>query len=108
MEIKEKEQLSINIPKKRGRKPMLKEVNVPPAEVKEPLWLSVSETAKISGVGSKTIRRAIEARSIKFKVINNRYLINLTSLILYLFKTTKLRNKFLSHGIGQYVDKWKQ
>lgn len=108
MEIKQKEELFINIPKKRGRKTTPKEINIPPAEVKEPLWLSVSETAKISGIGSKTVRRAIEANNVKFKVVGNRYLVNLTSLITYLFKTTKLRNKFLSHGIGQYVDKWKQ
>jgi len=108
MEIQQKEQLPLTTIKKRGRKPKLQEINIPPAEVKEPLWLSVSETAKISGIGSKTVRRAIEAHSVKFKVLGNRYLINLTSLITYLFKTTKLRNKFLSHGIGQYVDKWKE
>lgn len=107
MEIKEKEQSNITNTKKRGRKPTPKEINVPPAEVNEPLWLSVSETAKISGIGSKTVRRAIEANKVKFKVIGNRYLVNLSSLINYLFITTKLRNKFLSHGIGQYVDKWK-
>jgi len=108
MEIEQKNTTTLDIPKKRGRKPKQVEINIPPAEVKEPLWLSVSETAKISGIGSKTVRRAIEANRVKFKVLGNRYLINLSSLISYLFKTTKLRNKFLSHGIGQYVDKWRQ
>jgi excisionase family DNA binding protein len=108
MEIQNQEQLPIVTPKKRGRKPKPQKVFNPPNEVAEPLWLSVSETARISGIGSKTVRRAIEANLVKFKVVGNRYLINLTSLISYLFKTTKLRNKFLSHGIGQYVDKWKQ
>jgi len=94
-------------PKKRGRKPIIKAPLIPPSEAHEPLWLSVSEAAKISGVGTKTIRRAIESNVIKFKVINNRYLINFSSLATYLYKTTKLRNKFLQHGIGQYVETWR-
>ncbi|MBU4431810.1 hypothetical protein KKD60_00900, partial [Patescibacteria group bacterium] len=41
----------------------------------EPLWLSVSEAAKIGGVEQKTIRRAIQSEKVKFKIINDRYLI---------------------------------
>jgi len=93
--------------KKRGRKPTVKIEETTPKEVKEPLWVSVSEAAKLSGVGTKTIRRSIEHDAVKFKVINNRYLINLSSLIAYLYKTTKLKNKFKQYGIGQYVEKWK-
>jgi hypothetical protein len=108
MEINKENQLNTEIIKKRGRKPNPKPVNNPPTEVLHPLWLSVSEAAKISGVGSKTIRRAIEAAHIKFKIVNNRYSINLVSLITFLLKKTKLRNKFFQHGLGQYVDKWKE
>lgn len=72
----------------------------------EPLWLSVSEAAKIGGVEQKTIRRAIQSEKVKFKIINDRYLIEFSSMVKYLYSNTKLRNKFLSFGVGQYVDKW--
>ena len=45
-------------------------------EVKSPVWLSVSEAAKIGGVQTKTIRRAIQDNQIKYKIIGNRYLID--------------------------------
>lgn len=78
-----------------------------PREVESPLWLSVSESAKIAGLQKKTIRRAIEAGKLKFKVVGNRYLLNITPLIIWLLGNTKLRNKFMKYGLGQYVDKWK-
>ncbi len=93
---------------RRGRKPKVVEEIVPPQETPEPLWVSVSEAAKLAGVQTKTIRRAIEAAGVKFQVIGNRYLISFASLIVFLLSSTKLRNKFLKHGLGQYVDKWKQ
>ncbi len=72
-----------------------------------PLWLSVSEAAKIGGVKNKTIRRAIQFNTIKFRIIGNRYQVDLSSVIDYLFSKTKLKNKFNQFGLGQYVDKWK-
>lgn len=75
-------------------------------EIENPLWVSVSEGAKIGGVQTKTIRRAIQANSVKFKVVGNRYQIDLESLIRYLHSNTKLNNKLLYKGIGQYVDKY--
>lgn len=80
---------------------------LPPTEPSHPIWLSVSEAAKIAGVQTKTIRRGIEATSLKFKVVGNRYLINMTALIAWVLNNTKLRNKFLSQGFGQYVADWK-
>ncbi|MDD4333074.1 MAG: hypothetical protein PHT51_03085 [Patescibacteria group bacterium] len=71
------------------------------------LWFSVSEAAKIGGVQNKTIRRAIQSNSIKFKIIKNRYLIELTSLIIFLHTKTKLKNKLNQFGIGQYIKEWK-
>jgi methylphosphotriester-DNA--protein-cysteine methyltransferase len=71
--------------------------------IKNPLWLSVSEAAKLGGVKDKTIRRALKAESgLKFKVIKNRYQIELGSLIAYLHKNTKLLNKLMDAGLGQY------
>ena len=71
-----------------------------------PLWLTVSQSAKISGVNTKTIRRAIQAKSIVYKIVNNRYLIDFTSLIKYMYSNKKLENKLNTKGIGQYVEKW--
>lgn len=70
---------------------------------KNPIWLSVGEAAKIGGVTDKTIRRAFKADAgLKFKVIKNRYQIELRSLVLYLHRNTKLKNKLMEHGLGQY------
>ncbi|MFH1522632.1 MAG: hypothetical protein ABIE43_02320 [Patescibacteria group bacterium] len=82
-------------------------INILAKNISNPLWLSVSEAAKIGGVNTKTIRRAIKFNSLSFKVSGNRYFINLTSLILYLYSGTKLKNKLNEFGIGQYIEKWK-
>lgn len=72
------------------------------------LWLSVSEAAKLGGVQDKTIRRALKTPgALKFKVHNERYQIELGSLIIYLHKTTKLKNKLAFFGLGQYVREWR-
>jgi len=76
-------------------------------QINSPLWLSVSEAAKIGGVQNKTVRRAILYNNIKYKIIGNRYLVDFPSLIAYLHTKTKLKNKFNQFGLGQYVDKWK-
>lgn len=75
-------------------------------EIKNPVWLSVSEAAKIGGVQTKTIRRAIQYNNVKYKIIGNRYLIDLSSLVTFLHTKTKLKNKLNQFGLGQYVDKW--
>jgi excisionase family DNA binding protein len=85
-------------------------INIQPGlnnEIKTPIWLSVSEAAKIGGVQTKTIRRAIQYNKVKYKIIGNRYLIDLATLITFLFAKTKLKNKLNQFGLGQYVDKWK-
>ncbi len=94
--------------KRPRKKSASKDLELPPREVSIPLWISVSEAAKFGGVQSKTIRRAIEANLLAFKVVGNRYQINLKSLIDFLFKSTKLKNKFIKNGLGQYVQIWKQ
>lgn len=66
------------------------------------MWLSVSEASKLCGVQTKTIRRAVQAKEVKYKIVKNRYLIELASVILYLHKNTKLKNKLYTYGIGQY------
>ena len=72
-----------------------------------PLWLSISESAKFGGITGKTIRRAIQANRIKYKIIKNRYLLDLSSVLRYLAGSKKLQNKLNQYGLGQYVEKWK-
>ena len=72
-------------------------------DVPNPILISVSEAAKLGGVKTKTIRRAIEAGGLNFKIINNRYLISLHSLVNYFNSKIKLKNKFYEFGLGQYL-----
>jgi len=74
----------------------------------KPIFLSVSEAARLSGIGNKTIRRAIEDKSLRFVIKQNRYFIDITSLVRFMLSTTKRKNRFNTDGIGQYVDKWKE
>jgi len=76
--------------------------------IENPLWLSVSEAAKLSGVQNKTIRRAIQANALRYKIVKNRYRIDFSTLINYLHTKTKLKNKLANYGIGQYIDDWKK
>ena len=78
-------------------------------KVLNPIWLSISESAKLGGVTTKTIRRAVQSKKISYKIISNRYLIEFSSLAVYLWHNTrKLKNKFNQNGLGQYVKKWKK
>jgi len=77
-------------------------------EVANTLWLSVSETAKMGGVTTKTIRRAIQEKKIRYSVNGNRYKIDFMSVVDFLSSNTKLKNKFNQFGVGQYVEEWKR
>ena len=78
-------------------------------KVKKEIWLSVSEAADLAGVGDKTIRRALkEGNFLLYKIVKDRYKIELESLIDYMSLNKKLNNKFLNYGLGQYVEKWKE
>lgn len=69
--------------------------------------LSVSEAAKFFGVSPRTIRRAIIDKAIEYIVVQNRYKIDLASLLDWADKTTTVRHKLASNGIGQFVNTWK-
>lgn len=69
--------------------------------------VTVSEASRLFGVDSKTIRRAIKAGALKYIVVQGRYKINFQSLLEWSQKQASTRNKLISAGIGQYVDKWK-
>lgn len=75
-------------------------------QVLNPIWISVSEAAKLCGVSTKTIRRAIQANAIPYKIIKNRYVLDLRQLILFALASVALKNKLNSHGLGQYIEKW--
>jgi hypothetical protein len=75
--------------------------------IHNPIWLTMSESSKFGGVNNKTIRRAIQSKQLKYKIVGNRYFVDLTSLIHYLHSKTKLKNKLTSSGLGQYIKDWK-
>lgn len=71
--------------------------------VKNPIWLSATESSKLAGVSDKTIRRALKTEGLlKFRIVNERYQIELGSLIMFMHRNKKLRNKLLESGLGQY------
>ncbi len=77
-----------------------------PSSSANPIWVSVSEAAKLGGVQTKTIRRAISAGLITYHIRGNRYLIDFGSLLNFLRSRTKLNNKLKKTGLGQYVETW--
>ena len=106
--IKEtKNSLNTKIPKEK-KKTSKKNIMPLKNEVVNPLWLSVSEAAKLGGVTGKTVRRALQAKKLKYKIVKNRYTIDLRSILKLLFAKKKLENKLNQDGIGQYIDKWKE
>lgn len=69
--------------------------------------VSVSEAARLFGVDTKTIRRAIAAEELKYIVVQGRYKINFQSLLEWSQGRTSTKNKLGKKGIGQYVNQWK-
>lgn len=69
--------------------------------------LSVSEAAKLFGVSTRTIRRAIKKDEVSYIVVHGRYKINFESLLKWSQSSTTVRNKRDKAGIGQFVDKWR-
>lgn len=80
--------------------------STPSSGFANPIWVSVSEAAKLGGVQTKTIRRAISAGLITYHIRGNRYLIDFGSLLNFLRSRTKLNNKLKKTGLGQYVETW--
>ena len=72
-----------------------------------PIWLTMAEAAKLGGVQKRTVKRALRAGLIKYRIVESRYQINFRSALIYLFSKRKLWNKLKKFGIGQYVEKWK-
>lgn len=69
--------------------------------------VSVSEAARLFGVSTKTIRQAIKNEELKYIVVNARYKINFSSLVIWSQLSTRRANLLAKSGLGQYVDKWR-
>ena len=69
--------------------------------------VSISEAARLFGVNTQTIRRAIKSGEITYVVVSGRYKLNFESLLRWSQRKVTVKNKSNRHGIGQYVDKWK-
>jgi|GEM_PF-775735 hypothetical protein len=76
-------------------------------EPDNPIWLTMAETAKLGGVQKRTVKRALRAGLIKYRIVESRYQVDFRSALIYLFSKNKLWNKVKKFGIGQYVEKWK-
>lgn len=69
--------------------------------------LSVSEAAKLFGVSTRTIRRAISNGEISYIVVQGRYKINFESLLKWSQSSSTVKKKRDNSGIGQFVEKWR-
>lgn len=74
---------------------------------KEMIRVSISEAARLFGVNSQTIRRAIAAQEITYVIVSGRYKVNFESLVKWSQHSTTVKNKLANKGIGQFVEKWK-
>lgn len=73
----------------------------------EMVRVSISEAARLFGVSTQTIRRAIKNGEITYVVVAGRYKINFESLVKWSQEKTTVKNKMNQRGIGQFVDRWK-
>lgn len=69
--------------------------------------VSVSEAAKLFGVSTRTVRRAIADDNVAYVVVRGRYKLNFESLVKWSQTRPTVRNKLASTGIGQFVEQWK-
>lgn len=74
---------------------------------KEVIRVSISEAAKLFGVSTQTVRRAIAAQEITYIIVAGRYKLNFESLVKWSQRHTTLKNKLEKKGIGQFVGNWK-
>ncbi len=74
---------------------------------KEIIRVSISEAARLFGVNSQTIRRAIKAQEVTYVIVSGRYKLNFESLVKWSQRHSTIKNKLVKKGIGQFVDKWK-
>lgn len=83
------------------------DTNQPKNDSKEMIRVSVSEAARLFGVNTQTIRRAIAAQEVTYVIVSGRYKLNFESLVKWSQRHTTVRNKLAKKGIGQFIDRWK-
>ncbi len=76
------------------------------SESQHPIRLSISEAGRLFGIHPRTIRRAIAAGEIRYIVVRGRYKLLFDSLVSWSQRTTTVRNKRDTQGIGQWVNQW--
>jgi len=81
--------------------------NMPTEKNHKIIRVSVSEAARLLGIDSHTIRRAIKTEEVTYAVVQGRYKINFESLVKWSQQKIRIKNKMNKDGIGQYVAKWK-
>jgi excisionase family DNA binding protein len=69
--------------------------------------LSVSEAAKLFGISTQTIRRAIADGSLHYVVVQNRYKISFESMVKWSQGSARIKNSSNTKGIGQFVTQWR-
>ncbi len=74
---------------------------------KQIIRVSISEAARLFGVSTRTIRRAITDGLVAYVVVRGRYKLNFESLVKWSQTRPTVRNKLASSGIGQFVERWK-
>ena len=72
-----------------------------------PIRLSISEAAKMFGVSSRTIRRAVREKEVSYIVVRGRYKLTFDNLLKWSQKRPTVKNKLAKEGIGQFVEKWR-
>ena len=72
-----------------------------------PIRLSVSETARLFGLSTKTIRQAIKAGEVTYVVVRGRYKLNFESVLGWSQASTRRLGRLTHSGLGQYVEQWR-
>jgi len=73
----------------------------------KPIRVSVSEAAKLFGVSTATIRKAITSKELRYIVVRERYKINFEDLISWSQKSARRSGQFHKKGIGQFASRWR-
>ena len=87
--------------------PQVPATTIPASTEADSVRVSISEAARLFGIHARTIRRAIQDGEIRYVVVLGRYKLHFGSLVSWSQRTTTVRNKCDSRGIGQWVDQWK-
>jgi len=72
----------------------------------KPIRVSVSEAAKLFGVSTATIRKALREQELRYIIVQNRYKINFEDLVSWSQKSARRSGQFREKGIGQFATKW--